>query len=96
MKRQELSYKVLSKTINKLLIESGIDVRKLDQEEKFSNLLQNKEDLQTFTGLDNFSSNKLLRVGDFLSLDLITGTNIITKVFKGIMNTPLSLLNLPL
>jgi|ETNmetMinimDraft_26_1059896.scaffolds.fasta_scaffold87354_1 hypothetical protein len=96
MKRQELSYKVLSKTINKLLIESGIDVRKLDQEEKFSNLLQNKEDLQTFTGLDNFSSNMLLRVGDFLSLDLITGTNIITKVFKGIMNTPLSLLNLPL
>jgi len=78
------------------LIESGIDIRKLDQEEKITTLLNNRQNLETLADLNNLSSYILLRIGEFLSLDLITGTNILSKVFKGIMNTPLALLNLPL
>ena len=44
--------------------------------------------------ISNLDSKKLLKVGDFLGINLITGTNIVSTLFRWIVNTPVKIISL--
>lgn len=44
--------------------------------------------------INNLNSRKLEEVGDFLGLNLITGTNILSTLFKWTVNFPVMIVNL--
>ena len=44
--------------------------------------------------IENASSQTLIKMGDFLNLDLVTGTNIVSTLFNGTVNLPINIMNI--
>ena len=71
--RQKTSAKKLHKKVNKYLIELGIDIRKIDQEQKIQEFIAKSGFMEEKLNIANADSNTLLTVGDFFGLIIWNG-----------------------
>ena len=91
---QKNSHKTLHKMINKYLIERGINIRKLDQVEILKEFISKSNKIGSEMEISQTDSETLIKIGEFLGMNLITGTNIISTIFRTFINLPITVNNL--
>jgi hypothetical protein len=79
--------------INKYLIEQGVEIRKLDQEEKIDEFVNIAKGFQGKLTISQMDSETLIKIGEFLGLNLITGTKTISTLYNSAKNMPTNLKN---
>lgn len=92
--RQKAAHKKLHKQINKILIEQGVDIRKVDSEDKIEILLAKGADFEHDLDLNKADTETLMNAADFLGVNVITGTNIASTLFQGAKKVPTRCFNL--
>ncbi len=92
-KAQSAAHTDLSKVINKFLIEMNVDVRTSDKSEKKAAVINGSMNKMNLNEID---SDTLVKIGDFLNMNIITGSNIISTLFRWTVNLPFTVANLGL
>ena len=90
---QKNSHKKLHKMINKYLIEQGVEIRKLDQEEKIDEFVNRATNFQGKLTISQMDSETLIKIGEFLGLNMITGTKTLSTLYNSTLNIPTNVLN---
>jgi len=81
--------------INKYLISQGIPIKKLDQEQRIEEFIAKIGDIsEPHMDLSKADSETLMKAGDFLGMNLLTGTNLISTLVNTTVNIPKQIGNL--
>jgi len=84
---------MLNRMINKFLIMNGVELKQTNQGDRSLYLLQKCNNLADLE-LSSLDSESLSRAAEFLGINYVSGTNIISTLFRWAVNLPFNAANL--